>query len=195
MITNTRISRKKQIEREATRLFQQKGYIGSSMRDLASVLGIEAASLYSHVRSKEEILQGICFRIAKSFSKGLKDVVKNPVSPAEMMHQAIIMHCKVMTEDVYASAVFWNEWKHLTGNSREQFIKMKNDYEETFIQLIDEGIELGQFRKVDSKFAAMAILSCLNCIHTWYKPEGHLSGEQVGEQLAQLLLLGIKNLK
>lgn len=169
-----------------------KGYIGSSMRDLASALGIEAASLYSHVKSKEEILQRICFRISKTFMEGLAAVVKEKKSPTEKLHDAILMHCKVMTEDVSSSAVFWNEWKHLSGDAKSQFIKMKGEYENSFIHIIDDGINADEFRKMDSKFVAMAILSSLNCIHIWYKPDGALSGDEVGEQLAQILLTGIR---
>jgi AcrR family transcriptional regulator len=195
MITKTRVSRKKQIEKEATRLFQSKGYAGSSMRDLASVLGIEAASLYSHVKSKEEILQGICFRIASAFLEGLRDITRKGKPVSQMLHDLIIMHCNVMTHDVSASAVFWNEWKHLSGTSRDEFIKMKEEYENRFIKIIDEGIEKEEFRKMNSKFAAMAILSSLNCIHVWYKPDGPLTSEEVGEELSRILLTGIRKLK
>ena len=51
----------------AVELFKEKGYMGSSVRDLATRLNIKAASLYAHIRSKEEILEWICFGIATIF--------------------------------------------------------------------------------------------------------------------------------
>ena len=59
----TNLSRKEQVIRKAAELFKDKGYAAASMRDLAQLLGIEAASLYSHIKSKEEILRSLCFAV------------------------------------------------------------------------------------------------------------------------------------
>ena len=75
METLVKKTRKQQIEEKATKLFREKGYAATSMRDLAQVLGIEAASLYSHIKSKEEILQKICFRMADHFFEAWKSVL------------------------------------------------------------------------------------------------------------------------
>jgi AcrR family transcriptional regulator len=69
----------------AVELFKEKGYMGSSVRDLATKLNIKAASLYAHIRSKEEILEWICFGIAQEFFDELQEVKNTDISPKEKL--------------------------------------------------------------------------------------------------------------
>lgn len=185
-------SRKEQIEEKATALFQERGYAATSMRDLAQVLGIEAASLYSHIRSKEEILQKICFRMADEFFNAWNEVELENRSQADKMEKAMIAHVQVITKDTAASAVFFNEWRHLSEPSLSDFLSMRADYEGRFINIIKDGIASGEFAEVDEKFTMLTILSSLNWTHNWFKPSGNLSPEEVGKRLAALLLNGLK---
>src|SRR3954471_14961700 len=100
------LTRKEQIFRKAAELFREKGYAASSMRDLAQLLGIEAASLYSHIKSKEEILRNLCFDMATEFRKSLEEVEKQDLSASERLRKGIIGHIQVMAKDLTASAVF-----------------------------------------------------------------------------------------
>ena len=185
-------SRKHQIEEKATRLFQEKGYAATSMRDLAQMLGIEAASLYSHIKSKEEILQKVCFRMADEFFNAWHEVALENGSFALQMEKAIIAHIRVITQDTAASAVFFNEWRHLSEPHLSDFLLMQEDYEGRFKKIIQDGIASGEFKEVDEKFMMLTILSSINWTHNWYKPDGSLSSEEIGKRLASLLLNGLK---
>ena len=185
-------SRKEQIEEKATTLFQQRGYAATSMRDLAQVLGIEAASLYSHIKSKEQILQKICFRMAEEFFNAWQEVEQEERSQAAKLEKAMIAHVKVITRDTAASAVFFNEWRHLSEPHLSEFLSMREDYEGRFIQIIKEGMESGEFNPVDEKFTMLTVVSSLNWTHNWFKASGSLSPEEVGLRLASLLLNGLK---
>lgn len=185
-------SRKQQIEEKATKLFRQKGYAATSMRDLAQVLGIEAASLYSHIKSKEEILQKICFKMADEFFTTWKDVEMETGSNAAKMEKAAITYVKVITKNTDASAVFFHEWRHLSEPHLSEFLAMKDDYEGRFIKILKDGMDSGEFHVADEKFMMLTILSSLNWTHNWYKPIGSLSPEEVGAKLANLILNGLK---
>ena len=193
METAVKKNRKQQIEEKATTLFQERGYAATSMRDLAQVLGIEAASLYSHIKSKEEILQKICFRMADEFFEAWKDVTSEDSSFSAKMEKAVIAHVNVITKDTDASAVFFNEWRHLSEPFLSEFLAMRNDYEGRFIQIIKDGIATGEFEDVDEKFMMLTILSSLNWTHNWYKPEGSLTPEEIASRLSNLILNGLKN--
>lgn len=192
METLVKKNRKQQIEEKATALFRERGYAATSMRDLAQVLGIEAASLYSHIKSKEEILQKICFRMADEFFEAWKEVESETSSMAAKMEKAAIAHVKVITKDTDASAVFFNEWRHLSEPFLSDFLAMRDDYEGRFMQILKNGITGGEFKIVDEKFMMLTILSSLNWTHNWYKPQGSLKPEEVGSMLSNLILNGLK---
>ena len=190
-MSTLQLSRKDQIEQTATALFKSRGYAATSMRDLATELGLEAASLYSHIKSKEEILQRICFRMANEFFEGLEQAEKTPGNSREKLEAAIKSHLTVLTKQPAASAVFQNEWKHLSEPFLTDFLKLRNDYENHFRQIIKEGNSSGEFSVTDEKMATLMLLSSLNFVHTWYKPEGNLTPEQISETLSNMLLNGI----
>ena len=181
------------MELTATRLFKEKGYTASSMRDLANEVGIEAASLYSHIKSKEEILRNICFRMAREFFTAIDSIDSKPIdSMAEKLEKYIIAHTEVITRDTAATLVFINEWKHLSDPHYSNFVDQRHRYETRFIEILREGIKRKEFLPIDEKFVVLTILSSLNWIPHWYKPEGKLSPEEIGRQLSGMLINGIK---
>ena len=109
------------------------------------------------------------------------------------MEMAAIAHVKVITANTDASAVFFNEWRHLSEPYLSDFLKLRDDYEGRFISIIENGIAAGEFQQVDSKFMMLAIISSLNWTHNWYKPGGKLKPEEVAKKLSNLILNGLKN--
>jgi AcrR family transcriptional regulator len=195
MITKTskkKLNRKQQIIEKATELFQDQGYSATSMRDLAGFIGIEAASLYSHIKSKEEILQTICFQMAKDFFESLDSVEIDKGSADEKLKKAIVSHVEVITKDAAASAVFFSEWRHLSEPYLADFLKMRDEYEGTFIKILNDGSEARLFKTMDAKFTVLALLSSINWIPAWYKPSGKLSAKEIAENVTDVFINGLK---
>lgn len=187
------LSRKEQVIRSAAELFKEKGYAASSMRDLAQKLGIEAASLYSHIKSKEEILQTLCFDMAGEFRESLEKVEKQNVSASEKLSLGIIGHVNVMARDLTASAVFMNEHRHLSNPYLRDFLLLRINYINRFKAIIEEGVAKGEFKKnIDTKLAVMTLFSSLNWMPMWYSPEGSIEPKELGQQLANMLVNGLK---
>lgn len=187
------LSRKEQVIRSAAELFKEKGYAASSMRDLAQKLGIEAASLYSHIKSKEEILQTLCFDMATEFRESLDKVEKQSVSAGEKLSMGIIGHVNVMARDLTASAVFMNEHRHLSNPHLRDFLLLRINYINRFKAIIEQGVASGEFKKnIDTKLAVMTLFSSLNWMPMWYSPEGSIEPKELGQQLADMLVNGLK---
>ncbi|HNV28477.1 MAG TPA: TetR/AcrR family transcriptional regulator [Cyclobacteriaceae bacterium] len=187
------LSRKEQVIRSAAELFREKGYAASSMRDLAQKLGIEAASLYSHIKSKEEILQQLCFDMAMEFRKSLAEVEKKNVTASEKLRLGIIGHIQVMAKDLTASAVFMNEHRHLSQPYLRDFLLLRINYINRFKAIIEEGARLGEFKdSIDKKLAVMTLFSSLNWMPMWYDPSSKIDPSELGQQLADMLVNGLK---
>lgn len=187
------LSRKEQVIRKAAELFKDKGYAAASMRDLAQLLGIEAASLYSHIKSKEEILRSLCFDMAAEFRKSLDEVEKQNVTASEKLKKGIIGHIQVMAKDLTASAVFMNEHRHLSQPFLRDFLFLRINYINRFKSIIEEGVQNGEFKdSIDKKLAVMTLFSSLNWMPMWYDPGSAIDPQQLGYQLADMLVNGLK---
>jgi len=187
------MSRKEQIDQVATSLFKSRGFAATTMRDLAQELGIEAGSLYSHIKSKEDILQRVCFRMADEFMTAFDEVKNQDVPASEKLRLAIASHVRVLTKNPPAAGVFLNEWRHLSEPSLSKFNDLRHQYEESLREIVRQGIASGEFQVKDEKFVVLTLLSSLNWLHMWYKPEGKMSPDEIAEYLSNLLLNGLKN--
>ncbi len=188
--------RKAQIRRHATVLFQDRGFVATSMRDLAAALGVEAPSLYSHIGSKQELLHEICFRLADQFFAALDEAEAAAASPTDALRALIYGHVRVLTQDPAASQVFLAEWRHLAEPALTEFSARRETYEARIRGLLRRGADTGALRLPadDARFAALWLLSGLNWLPTWYRPDGSLSPEEIAERLTTTLLHGLSSL-
>ncbi len=131
--------------------------------------------------------------MAEEFFSAWQEVDLENSSQAAKMEKAMIAHVKVITKDTDASAVFFNEWRHLSEPFLSEFLGMRDDYEGRFKKILRDGMASGEFKIVDEKFMMLTLLSSLNWTHNWYKPEGNLTPEEIGKRLSGLLLNGLKN--
>jgi AcrR family transcriptional regulator len=185
-------SRKNQILKAAGKCFANAGYNGTSVRDIAAEVGIEAASLYSHFSGKDEILREICYEKAKAFENALSEVNDLYFNAEEKLRMAINNHVRIITEDVNAAHVFLNEWKHLKAEDLENFKTLRHNYEEAFKQIITDGENENIFHESDKQFAVLTILSSVNWISEWYNPQGKLKPKEIADKITDFILKGLK---
>ncbi|MEM6799898.1 MAG: TetR/AcrR family transcriptional regulator [Bacteroidota bacterium] len=184
--------RKQQILDVARDLFSRKGYGLASMRDLAEELEIRPASLYSHYKSKEEILWEIAIRAKEAFFLNVLPLADSPETIEERLRHMIETHVAVIIQNINASAIFFEEWKHLGDTRRSEFAAYQKTYESSFQNLIEEGIAAGIFRKQNTRFGVLSLLSGINWIHKWYRPGGSLQAGDIAKEAADFALSALK---
>lgn len=180
-----------EIVHAAELLFSERGYAGTSMRDIADAVGIKAGSLYAHIDTKQDLLFGIISEASDRFLEGVEDVVSAPGSASERLAEAMRRHLLLIAEQLDGARVFFHEWRSLNEEQREKMLDKRRRYEQHFVDLIEEGVRDGHFSTNDSKLAATALMSLLNWSYTWLQPSGPMSPEQVADFFAEFALRGL----
>ena len=182
---------KEQIYDAARALFSERGYPATTMRDIAGAVGIRGASVYAHVDGKERILWDLVVEAADAFRAAVTPVLDAPFTADEKLHGAIAAHVRVITGNIESSTVYFHEWRHL-GPARRRAIRNRRDaYEQLFRTVIAEGIRKRLFVKRDPRHVSIVLLSSLNGVATWYRPEGSLTPDMLGTLYADLLMRGV----
>jgi len=183
--------RKQQIYEAAARLFQQKGYPATSMRELAEVVNLRASSLYSHIGSKEEILRSICFDNARQYTAGLSVIEQRQEDPLQKINALLRLHIRTALEEPTSVTVFNDEWRHLSEPYLSEFLAIRRDYEQRVRAIIQRGIVTGVIKPHSTHVILNTLLSSLRWLYDWYKPERNISAPKLEQELLDLLLGGI----
>lgn len=183
-----------QILQIAERLFRERGYLATSVRDIGQAVGIRGASLYHHIGGKEDLLWMSASRAADQFFAALRPIMAEDTAAPLKLRRAICAHVAVIAHNLDAAAVYFNEWRHLSEARRAGFTQRRDDYENCFREILWRGIRDGHFAAVDEKFAARVVLSALNWTHQWYRPDGAMTPDEIGQTLADMLLKGLERM-
>ena len=185
------VPRSEMILNEAAKLFAAKGYDGTSVQDIAAAVGITKASLYHFFKDKSEIHSTV---VTLSVSR-LNDLVKEKLTTCrtasekvEGFARAHAQHISENTALYFASALGYNELTNPDVKAKVQ--RMRDGYEETLRMIILAGVETGEFRELDVKIAARAVISCLNWMARWWRPDGPDSAEKIASDYVHLIIQG-----
>jgi TetR/AcrR family transcriptional regulator, cholesterol catabolism regulator len=160
-------TRKRELTRQAARLFAERGFHGTSIGDLAEAMGLQKGSLYAHIASKQELLYETMREGADAFHAAL-DAVDERLPATEKIRLALRGHLRVVAEQLDVATVFVREWRYLEGERRDEIVAERRRYEERLRALFREGRELGELRTdLDDATAALLALSAANWAYTW----------------------------
>ena len=183
-------TRKEEIVRVAARLFKEKGYSAVTMRDLASEMGIKAASLYNHINSKQDILDIIIITLAEAFTAGMKDIQSSKDDCIGKLKQIIELHVRLSSQNIYGMASLNNDWMHLT-RKREYYKTLRSNYEDDFRSILEDGIASGDIIQAKPEVMMFSILTTLRSLYIWIPKKEDLDLQELTMALHQILIKGI----
>ncbi|MFT5751944.1 MAG: AcrR family transcriptional regulator [Flavobacteriales bacterium] len=182
--------RKSEIIHVAARLFRERGYSAVTMRDLATDLGIKAASLYNHITSKQQILSEIILVIAEEFTDGIEEIAAMDADATVKLKKVVAQHISLTSENPFGMAALNNDWMHLE-DKLEYYQQLRNQYEKRFREIVLAGQQAGELKGVSHEILLFSILSTLRNLYLWIPKKEDLKKDKLIEDLSEILLQGV----
>ncbi|HET9824454.1 MAG TPA: TetR/AcrR family transcriptional regulator [Chitinophagaceae bacterium] len=177
---------------KAASMFKDKGFAASSMRDLAETVGIEAASLYNHIKSKSEILQEIIFHTATECNIHLDEVDVQEKSSLKKIEEIIRFHIRMMLTRFEEYHVMTHEWMHLSEPYLTDFIGQRRSYVQRLEAIVDQGIKNNEMKQVVPYVAVLTILSAVRGLEFWHRSSKKYSPQQMEDNMVMHLITGLR---
>src|SRR5713226_4117547 len=183
---------RQEILRVSARLFQQQGYDGTSMNDVAAALKLSKGGLYHHFQSKDEILFDLMDHAMDITQERVINPVRDIADPEERLRMLIRLHIGlVLSVRDREITVMLHENHPLPPSLRRRINMRKKDYVHFVENLIAEVQRARQSREtVSPRAAAFALLGMINWIYQWYRPEGALQEEDLARQYTEIFFHG-----
>jgi AcrR family transcriptional regulator len=187
-------AREDQVRAAALRLFREKGYHATSMRDIANAVGINKGSLYSYIRAKEDLLIPVFERAMGVLLEQMERISDDPsLSPTERLRRAIQAHVTAVADNLAVLTVYLSEWRQLGAESLSTVRLQRERYASLFGQILHDGVQSGEFRPMDTSIVLLGVIGMCNYLFRWYRPDGRLTPAQIADELIAMVLQGVRS--
>ena len=183
-----RSARSIDVREAALTLFAERGYHGTSMKDIAAALELRAPSLYNHVSAKQEILRDVMSETMTSLMKIVRSAIAGTTNTTEQLRRAAEAHVRFHARHPREVRVGNHEIAALEEPHRSTVTGLRRDYSNMFVALITRGVEEGVFQTHSPLLAAYAILQMGIGVSMWYQPGGALSEDDIVFQYGDIAL-------
>ena len=185
--------REEQVRAAALRLFKEKGYHATSMRDIANAVGINKGSLYSYIKTKEDLLIPVFEQAMGVLLAQIEQITADrALTPTERLKRAIHAHVSAVANNLDVLTVYLSEWRQLATESLATNRMQRERYAALFHDILRDGIAAGEFRTMDSRIVMLGVIGMCNYLFRWYRPDGRLTPDQVADELIEMVMRGVK---
>jgi AcrR family transcriptional regulator len=190
-MADDKTSRKQIILKEAARLFREKGYIASNLRELAKRAGIQGGSLYHHFGSKQDILFQLMDNTMTDMVTSLSTHLAETTDPEEKLRRLLRFHISYTVCGPDETYITDDELRNLNAVNYLQIIAKRDAYQKLFEEVFQDGCQQKGWMVVDYKLVARAAIQMGTGVASWYRPGGPMSIDQISEHYAELLCRGL----
>jgi TetR/AcrR family transcriptional regulator, cholesterol catabolism regulator len=182
-----------EILKAALSLFNAKGYLKTSMTDIADALNLTKGGLYHYVVKKEDLLELAHERMTDAYIKGFGQSVKASDDPQKKLSSWLKEHVMLMHEYQPHIKIFFTELDNLKNSPHfDSIVSKRDDIFNSLYGIILEGQQKKIFRDdIHPKILAFLIVGMLNWFYQWYRPDGPRAIEKIIEDVMHLVFDGV----
>jgi len=176
--------------RLAATAFWERGYAATSTRELSELLGIQKASLYHHIRGKEDLLEQISVRSLEHISSAVAQAVSS-APEGDRLRALVRAHIDTALGDRDMHAVMLTEMRSMSDARRQDILELRRRYEQSVEECVAAAQADGTLRSdMSARWLTLSLLNLLNWTIFWYRPEGSLDADEIGERLYDVFVNG-----
>ncbi len=175
----------------AAKLFSERGFSGTNMRDVAKALNVSRPAVYYYFDSKEAILSALVDEVTVYSEQQAASVADFKAEPVEALYEMVKNHASFVLQNPLIFRVIERGENDLDKKAKAISKRAKRALMDKFRATIARAIEAGRFREVDAGVAALAIIGMCNWSAWWFVPHGRLSYTQVADQIADMAIAAL----
>lgn len=189
--------RRKDIIAAGAKVFRERGYEAASLRDVAQVLKTDRASLYYYVASKNELFQLVTRSAVEEVVAAAEAVRNERADSVTRLRNLVVSTLKMYGDHFpYMFVYIQEDMTRIHSESLDEvwartMLELGQRFEVALLGIIDDGIAEGVFSIGHRHIAMNYVIGAVNWTHRWYRPSGQLSGEQLGVEMANLVVAGL----
>jgi AcrR family transcriptional regulator len=176
--------------RAAAKCFNEKGYSGSSLKDVAAILGLTDAALYYYVRNKEELVYECYVRAAAVGREAMQRALHEGLDGMETVLRYLRYHIEIMVGERGPIAIM-SEIPSLKPAHREEVLALSRQHSARFEEMLNTGINDGSIADCDVRMTGNAIMGSVNWIPKWHHGDP-ATGQVIAREFPVILTRGLR---
>ncbi len=180
--------KRERILQEAVALFYARGFAGTTLDDIAAELGVTKPFIYTHFRSKTDLLAAVCKPTIEMSMEAVATASERPGTATERLRHAMIGFTKVVLQRQANIAIYFREEKSLAPDALAEIDALRKRFDRLLSALLSDGVASGEFHIRDVKLTALALGGMISWAYTWHRPAGRLTVDEMSETMADLAL-------
>ncbi len=182
-------NRRAEIVRAASRLFAEKGYAGTTIRDIARAVDMQSGSPFYHFKTKHDMLLAVVLEGMATITRAVGAAAAQAGTPRDVFEAMLLAHLEqLLAEDGrHFAATLLHESHHLEAAALAELIEQKDAYEALWQKALRD-LKRGGDIEDDSRVTRLLLMGALNWTVQWYRPNGGRTVKQIARQISGLLL-------
>jgi AcrR family transcriptional regulator len=180
--------KRERILEEAVKLFYERGFTGTTLDDIAAELGVTKPFIYTHFRSKVELLAALCKPTIEMSLAAVEEAAAMGGTPTERLYRAVVDFTRVVLSRQSNIAIYFREEKSLAPEALAEINALRRKFDHVLTGLLEEGAAAGEFELEDAGLASLAIGGMISWAYTWHRPSGRLKLDELCAKMADTAL-------